>query len=59
MSYIELTDWLVITEMKSVEYAISAVSLNEADYVPSLKAKKAGRNLTYLGPIVFSIIIHD
>ena len=40
MPYIELSDWLVITEIKSAESAVSAVSLNEADYVSSLKAKK-------------------
>jgi len=32
--------------MKSVESAVSTMSLNEADYISSLKTKKAGRNLT-------------
>jgi hypothetical protein len=43
---VELTDWFVIIEMKSFESVVSAVSLNEADYVSSFKTKRAGRNLT-------------
>jgi hypothetical protein len=46
MPYKELTDWFVIIEMKGFESVVSAVSLNETDYVSYFKAKIAGRNLT-------------